>query len=297
MDHKQLTERIKRFEDSYENGRPYGVKWREIWDEIKAISAAFRGVRYPNRQEHQESWDRFQSAVQHVKEKQAEEREQNEAKSKVSDEHKWNIKALADAATPPCGLADAIFSLFAFPAQAIADLLTALLPGGPIDQKKGELQYYSSKLAEGWDYLKAHKEEMFKKDKDDAFGSLKRAQEQLNDAWEQWKRGKADLLDKRNSERDRKRDDWEQKHEAWTSRMRENIANLEERRAKLEGALEHRKDRRSDLDDKLSDARGDDFRSVVRGWIDENEESIRQIEIKLDKVNDWIREAYDKIIK
>jgi len=295
MNHEQLTRRIQDFENSYSNGRPQGMKWRQIWDEIKAISAAFKGVRFPTRQEHQEAWEQFQSAVQNVKERQSEEREENEKKTKRSDEHKWHIKSLANAGTPPSGLADAIFSIFTFPAQAIADVMTALLPGGPIDQKKGELQHYSKKLEEGWNYFKEHKNEMFRNDKDEAFNSLKSAQDQLNDAWEQWKDGKDNLIDKRNEERERKQEEYERKKGEWESRMRDNIATLEERRTKLELALERRKDRRGDLEDKRDSARSDSFRSVVEGWIDENEEAISEIERKLSNLNDWIDEAYDKL--
>ena len=295
MDHERLTKRIKDFENKYSNGRPNGMKWRQIWDEIKAISADFKGVRFHNRQEHQDAWERFQSAVQSVKDNQSDEREQNEKKSRRSTEHKDRILSLAGAGTPPSGLAEAIFTIFTFPAQAIADITTALLPGGPIDRKKDELQYYSSKLEEGWNYFKEHKNEMFRNDKDDAFNSLKRAQDQLNAAWDQWKEGKAELFRKRNDERERKQEEYERKKREWESRTRDNIASLEERRTKLELVLERRKDRRSDLDDKKYNARSDSFRSVVEGWIDENEDAIREIERKLSNVNDWIDEAYKRL--
>ena len=295
MDHERLTKRIKDFENKYSNGRPNGMKWRQIWNEIKAISADFKGVRFPNRQEHQDAWERFQSAVQSVKNNQSDEREQNEKKSRRSTEYKDRILSLAGAGTPPSGLEEAIFTIFTFPAQAIADITTALLPGGPIDRKKDELQYYSSKLEEGWNYFKEHKNEMFRNDKDEAFNSLKRAQDQLNAAWDQWKEGKAELFRKRNDERERKQEEYERKKREWESRTRDNIASLEERRTKLELALERRKDRRSDLDDKKYNARSDSFRSVVEGWIDENEDAIREIERKLSNVNDWIDEAYNRL--
>lgn len=295
MDHGRLTKRIKDFENRYSNGRPSEMKWCQIWDEIKAISSDFKGIRFPNHQEHQDTWERFQSAVQNIKEHQSKERERNEKKSRRSTEHKDRVTSLADAGTPPSGLEDAIFAIFTFPAQAIADIATALLPGGPIDRKKDELQYYSSKLEEGWDYFKEHKNEMYRNDTQEAFNSLKRAQNQLNSAWDQWKEGKAELFRKRNEEKDRKHEEYERKKREWESRTHDNIASLEERRTKLELALERRKDRRSELDDKKYSARSDDFRSVVEGWIDENEEAIMEIEKKLSNVNDWIDEAYDRL--
>ena len=136
---------------------------------------------------------------------------------------------------------------------------------------------------------------MFRNDKDEAFNSLKRAQDQLNAAWDQWKEGKAELFRKRNDERERKQEEYERKKREWESRTRDNIASLEERRTKLELVLERRKDRRSDLDDKKYNARSDSFRSVVEGWIDENEDAIREIERKLSNVNDWIDEAYKRL--
>jgi len=50
-----------------------------------------------------------------------------------------------------------------------------------------------------------------------------------------------------------------------------------------------------ELHDKLRDARGDDFRSVVSGWISEEEAGIRDVKEKLRKVEDWIYEDREKL--
>jgi hypothetical protein len=38
-------------------------KWKEVWDEIKNISQAFRGSRFPTVQSRQAAWDHFQTII------------------------------------------------------------------------------------------------------------------------------------------------------------------------------------------------------------------------------------------
>uniref|UniRef100_UPI004057AB47 hypothetical protein n=1 Tax=Candidatus Electrothrix sp. TaxID=2170559 RepID=UPI004057AB47 len=72
---------------------------------------------------------------------------------------------------------------------------------------------------------------------------------------------------------------------------------LEERRDKLNAVLAHKERHLDELHDKLRDARGDDFRSVVSGWISEEEAGIRDVKEKLGKVEDWIYEDREKLRK
>ena len=74
-----------------------------------------------------------------------------------------------------------------------------------------------------------------------------------------------------------------------------NIRNLEERREKLNAVLAHKERHLDELNDKLRDARGDDFRSVVSGWISEEEAGIGDVKEKLRKVEDWIYEDREKL--
>jgi len=41
--------------------------------------------------------------------------------------------------------------------------------------------------------------------------------------------------------------------------------------------------------------RGDDFRSVVSGWISEEEAGIRDVKGKLRRVEDWVYEDEEKL--
>jgi hypothetical protein len=43
------------------------------------------------------------------------------------------------------------------------------------------------------------------------------------------------------------------------------------------------------------EARGDDFRSVVSGWISEEEAGIGDVKEKLRRVEDWIYEDREKL--
>ena len=60
-------------------------------------------------------------------------------------------------------------------------------------------------------------------------------------------------------------------------------------------ALREKERHLDELHDKLRDARGDDFRSVVSGWISEEEAGIGDVKEKLRRGEDWIYEDKEKL--
>ncbi len=146
MESERLNQLIEALEDAVDSAKPCKTKWRPMWEDIKKISAAFKQVRYPSKQERQEKWEHFQTLVQKVKALQSEEQDKWEEKSYSSKQHKNEILSCASAAIPSGPLSDFIISLVTLPARPLIAAIDALLPGGELDEKHEELKGCSRKL-------------------------------------------------------------------------------------------------------------------------------------------------------
>ena len=47
--------------------------WKSVWEQIKIVSASFKGVKFLSHEEHEQAWERFQNIVNNVKQSQDEE--------------------------------------------------------------------------------------------------------------------------------------------------------------------------------------------------------------------------------
>ena len=129
---------------------------------------------------------------------------------------------------------------------------------------------------------------MFGRDKKEAFEALTTAQQKLNAAWDQWKKNQSDAWEGR-------REQARERRETFERRVEGNIDKLRDRLGRLESVLAHERSHLRDLEDKRSDARSDEFRSVVSGWIDEEESAIEDIRSKIREVEGWIEEEQSKL--
>lgn len=71
MDANELSAMINDLEAELSSAGSGKTNWKEHWASIKVVGNAFRGVRYPTRDEHRGAWDRFQSIVERFKTRQA----------------------------------------------------------------------------------------------------------------------------------------------------------------------------------------------------------------------------------
>ena len=291
MDQPDLEEKIDGLEDTVDGAKPFRTKWGAAWGEIRSISAAFKETRFKENAQRQEAWRRFQSLVSRVKEIQSEEDRRREDFKRTSQRHKDEILACASQAEPPSEVGSALLSVIMPVIPLVEAAVNAVLPGPEIDETLRSLQYCSRKMKEGWNLLSDYKEEMTGKDREEAFQRLKYAQEVLNDAWGKWK----DLKARVNEVREQAREARRERHEQWVERQRANIAKLEDRIERLNSVLSHKESHLDDLYDKRDSARGDDFRSVVEGWIDDEQRAISDIKGKIEQVEDWLDEARSKL--
>jgi hypothetical protein len=264
------------------------AKWRDAWPDIKAISAGFRSVRYPSREDHQRAWERFQGLIADVKRGQDEARKAFEERAANSRSHKNRILAYADAARPS-QLATTVFEI-ATGGFIVRPILDAVL-GGHSDPWLETLQQCSRSLKAGWQYLSENRRDILRSDADEAVQALKESQAILNEEWAKYKGQRQAEYDARVSRRHER----EEKRAAFAERVRGRIENHESRIDRLKDVLRHKRSHLDELFDKRAGARSDSFRDRVDQWIREEEQAISSIEDKIDRLRQWIAEERSRL--
>jgi len=285
MEPSELDRRISKLNDHYHQAKSNTRGWKELWSEIKEIGANFKGVRYPSKEERNEAWERFQGIIDSVKEAQDEERGKWDKKADRSSQLKDQILRLGEQGRPPNSFESAIGELIIAPfellAEAVVDIATLGLLRIEIDKEKVALKAYSSNLHKAWNEFKARKDEMLGKDKHEVFETLREIQDELDAAWEAWK----------------KTNDWyyEANRSAHKGRIEASIEKLESRLENLYSILSKKESHVSDLEDKRDSAWNDDFRERVQGWIEEENDKIGDIKNQISQVEDWLSEQRGKL--
>lgn len=262
---------------------PAEIDFKATWAQIKIVGASFKGARFSTQEARESAWTEFQTLVEEVKRRQQSERDAWDRKRSESERLRDQIVALASDIRVSSGIEDLILALATGGASLV---LEALL--GPFDDRKSELQRLSARLREGWRRLGENKSKMLGRDKQAAFAALNEAKARLDEEWDKYKRERQRVWDEHQRQR-------EQRRSAWRERMEQNIANLVERRERLTRVLAHKESHIEELYAKRADARSDDFRYVVSGWIDEEASAIREIRGKLEQVEEWLYEARSKL--
>lgn len=287
--YEDVLRHIDRLEAMVPTGFLLDDNWdfKAIWQQIKITGAAFKGVRFPTKDEHQEAWSRFQNLVQKVKDKQNERRSKFKEKAESSEKLRDSLIRRAENALPDSGLGDLILTLATGGINIILEQTLDMLLG-PFDRRKEELIQSSRALKAAWDEFSSQKGQLLRDDKNTVYHALKSTQEQLDELWAQYKEERQSTLDaffqgKR------------QRHAEWRERTLANIRKNQERKSRLEGVLDHKRGHLNELHDRLADAWSDDYRSRVEGWISEEEAAINDIEGKIYEINGWISEDLAKL--
>jgi len=284
-DYRDVLRNISKLESMVPGIIDFGKpNWKATWNQIRITGKSFKGVRFPKKEEHEAAWEKFQDIVSSVKSHQEADQKRWQVKKEESERIRNSIISQAQAAEPyDSGLADVILTIATGGANL---LLNAIM--GPFDEEKQMLKNCGNQLQKGWDILNQNKNKMFGKDKQIAFEKLNYTKEMIDRRWTSYKNQRQTAWEKFQSEREAKR-------RAWENRVESNTRSLEERREKLNRVLSHKENHLNELYDKLNDARSDEFRSRVSGWISEEESSIRDIKEKLDNIEDWIYENKQKL--
>ena len=234
--------------------------------------------------------------------------EWKEVRAQQSADLRDKVIARAEHAVPLTWIEGFIATLAAAELTDGVSLILQVLLDAFAD-KEAELKLRNEELDKAWKFFNSEKNNLLPQDRNTAHQALNEAQARLNGAWGEYKQVRKKALDEHYGAK-------REKHEAWRSRTQENLKKNEQRREKLERALDHKRQnlennqqrqekledvlerKRQHLDElyvKRDDARSDSYSERVEGWIEEELESIQDIEEKLEKINGWIEEDSDSI--
>ncbi len=177
------------------------------------------------------------------------------------------------------------------------------------EDQKSKLKFQSEELQKVWELFNSEKHNLIQPDKDIAYQALKEAQSRLNEAWGKYKETRKNTIDEINEGKRKRREVWinkvkeniksnEQKvskAENALERKRQNLENNQQKVVKAENALERKHQHRDELYEKLDNATNNSYIERVEGWIEENSESIQDIEEQLDRYKSWIQEDMSSI--
>jgi hypothetical protein len=281
MDHADLDNLIDDLARATKHLKDPRPDWRGTWALVKQIGASFRGMRYPSRSEHEAAWTRFQTLVSDVRRLSEEGRKRDAERVESSERLRNRIASLAEAATPPNeferGVAAVVEMTFGKP---LIKALVDALPGPPADEEKLLLERCSKALAQGFRELGENKALLTRGDKDAAYAALVEAKERLDAAWARWK----GLQQQQYEARQARREERQEKHDDWRERTRARIERLESRCENLTAIIAKKERHLKDLEEKRQQARSEEHRDRVDGWIAEEVASISDLKGQLREV-------------
>ena len=162
-----------------------------IWNQIKITGNAFKGTRFPTREEHQTAWSTFQNLIDKVKKKQEDNRKQSaalrdrligQANSIPLTDDRWVIALLT------LGASLAI--------ERVIDDFVEMIDGkerSPYENQREILQAANKKLKNLWDVFGKEKAKLLREDKDAVYHALENVQSRLDDEWAKFKEIQAEI--------------------------------------------------------------------------------------------------------
>ncbi len=244
--------------------------WRPVWSLCREIQTTFKGYKgFETKQQRQEAWERFCEL-------------RNRA-SRLADIEK---EKFADQSTQ---LKDEIVT----EARATywcksADFFIGSILGQTTVEEMQDLQH---RLNNAGKRLSENKRLMTRVDKDECFEAIKNSRESHDRFWEKYK---AHSQERREASQ-RKREDFERKRAQWINHVQSNIRKHREKLEKAEAALNHIRDRISDLEDKLSETTSPKCEGLFSVWLEEARSKERDIEDSIERIVGWIADDETKL--
>lgn len=312
MDYGELDRLVAQLERMVEEANPRKGYWGELWSLTREIGAGFKGALYPTRDDKDRAWHHYQAVVEKARARSEEskkqlERNEREWKQKQfkSESLRNGIQAQAASSRPLTDFERGLGELFFFPFRMVETILAQLLglkTQSELDEIRQELLSCNKVLQEAWKTFHERRGELLPGDRSQAYESLQKARQRLDEAWEQWKAKKSALHDQRQREwaerqrlKEEQREERARKHRLFVSRVQAHIEELQGKLATAESALTHQQSHLSDLRSQYYSAWSDSFKERCSGWIDECETRISSIREHIDRLEGWIREERDKL--
>jgi len=212
----------------------------------------------------------------------------------VSENHKEEIIYHAESGRPLSAWEEALAMPILAPLEVVTKLVT-LGHGSIFLDRRASLQYWSQRIRESWNLLKEYKEEMLGHDKKEAFDRLKALQMECDDAWRVLKEAQQQAYEERQQAREAQQRAFEERQQTWRAKIEGEITELENRLSQEYAKLERRNNHLTTLQDKLNNARSDEYRDRVQDWISEEEDRISHIREKIGRIEGWISEKQSRL--
>ena len=149
-----------------------------IWRQIRTTQSAFKGVRFPTKQEHEIAWNDFQKLIDKVEKKQEDNRKQSAA---LRDRMIGQANSIA--------LTDDSW-VIAILTLGISEIIKGIIEGKKrpsYENQRQILQAASKKLKNLWDLFGTEKAKLLREDKEAVYRAFKKVQSRLNDEWAKFK--------------------------------------------------------------------------------------------------------------
>lgn len=283
--HRSLIEDLARRVEAGPPG-PFGdprAHFSECWALAKRIGPAFREVRYPTLAQKDGAWRSFQSAMDGLREQQAQRDAEREERSGAA---RYRLIALADAGSPErLGLFQGIYDSAEGLVGSLVDAAVFLASAGmirpdPSDPRLETLKALSANHRKAWERFKEERRSLTQEHCQEVYDRLCEVRGELDRAWDDFK-----------DESRQRRDEGRRRREEWRERQESFVGSLKDRLEKQREYLERKREQLSDLEEKRDGARGGAFRERVEGWIAECEEKIEGVEEDIRRLEEKAEEA------
>jgi hypothetical protein len=230
--------------------------WRPAWEKAREIQAAFKeGVRYPTAAERDVAWTRFNEVRNDLSRRSNADRE-----TVLSVSVSWRDLILPE-------IESARYSRF-------GDVIFFFDPTTAEDMKR-----LGAQLKTAGRLLSENKHQMLREHKEQCFQRIQEVRATHDAFWGEYKKA-----------REVRQHEHRQRINDVLARVDVNISNNREKKAKAEDALERAEANISKLQNMLDNARGDDFRERVEGWLAEAEAKRSSIQESIRRIEEWIEQ-------
>jgi hypothetical protein len=203
VDSTELDGKINELETALKEPLFFGPKrdgqfWRDIWDQIRGISQAFRTIRYPSKSHRQAAWERFNAIVDDVKRQRDDHYAQRKSKEEESQRLLGEIVGKTQGGWPhedgfleflgALTGAKIVAEVMVFALEMMMTIVTfGFLKPDQTDPRKAKLMACSSEMKDAWSLYKSYRDDMLPEHRDAARKALTGVQGELDKEWTAYK--------------------------------------------------------------------------------------------------------------
>jgi hypothetical protein len=227
---------------------------------MKEIGINFKGLRYPTPQERQAAWERYRALRE-----EADSRLENE-RSGFRGQSEWYCEAV---------LAECSGISY----SPVEDLLI------PFDTATADkVRHWGTLLQKAIDYYGTVKHRMLREHKERCWEKFDEVRASHRHFWAQL-----------NQARDERRAAYNERKATTIEKIRANRDRNTERLEKLQAARDRVSSHKEEIQAKLDETTSEKWQGIFQEWIDQDEQSLDDIDAKIDRIQGYIDEDEQKL--